>query len=69
MGGVINVTIRPGVAVARQAVLQRQPVDGADRPGLVPLCFGVGGLQQSGGRWPLEARAVHELDQLPLQVR
>ena len=58
--------VHHGLAV-RQAVLQREPVDGADRVALIDLL--QAGLQHGRGQRPLPARAAREVDQAPLQFR
>ena len=49
-----------------QAVLQCEPVDGADRIGLLYL---QAGLEHGRGQRPFQARTAGEVDQVPLQFR
>jgi hypothetical protein len=50
----------------RQAVLQCEPVDGADRIGLQIF---QAGLEHGRGQRPFQARTAREVDQVPLQFR
>ncbi len=53
----------------RQKVLEREPVDDADRFALAQLLIGIGGLEHELLQMPFEPGAEREVDQGPLQFR
>src|SRR5262249_31095697 len=60
--------VQDGTAV-RQAALEREPVDDADRLAPAQLLPGIGGLEHELLQLPFESRAEREIDQGPLQFR